>query len=267
MRRRESTDGSRERRQSPDEPDAGYDARSGYEAPAGDLEASDSERPAIPSPHGFRSEPLQPAHHPTRLPGRLPSPALCNRAHRGRHDRRPKSELRACRTRGTHATCTSSALAARVKEGVSAAGLVGMRFTTIGVSDGMSMGTEGMSYSLPSRDLIADSIETVVAAHWYDGVVTIPGCDKNMPGSIMAMARLDRPASDGLRRHDPARARRATAPCSTSSRRSSPTASGSQVASTTIGAATSSATRAPVLVRAVACTRRTRWRPRSRHWA
>ncbi len=86
-----------------------------------------------------------------------------------------------------------SSLAARVKEGVSAAGLVGMRFTTIGVSDGMSMGTEGMSYSLPSRDLIADSIETVVAAHWYDGVVTIPGCDKNMPGSIMAMARLDRP--------------------------------------------------------------------------
>jgi dihydroxy-acid dehydratase len=86
-----------------------------------------------------------------------------------------------------------SSLAARVKEGVSAAGLVGMRFTTIGVSDGMSMGTAGMSYSLPSRDLIADSIETVVGAHWYDGVVTIPGCDKNMPGSIMAMARLDRP--------------------------------------------------------------------------
>ncbi len=84
-------------------------------------------------------------------------------------------------------------LAARVKDGVVAAGLVGMRFNTIGVSDGMSMGTDGMSYSLQSRDLIADSIETVVAAHWYDAVVAIPGCDKNMPGSIMAMGRLDRP--------------------------------------------------------------------------
>ena len=84
-------------------------------------------------------------------------------------------------------------LATRVREGVADAGLVGMRFGTIGVSDGMSMGTDGMSYSLPSRDLIADSIETVVAAHWYDAVVAIPGCDKNMPGSIMALARLDRP--------------------------------------------------------------------------
>ena len=85
-------------------------------------------------------------------------------------------------------------LAAVVKEGVAAAGLVGMRFNTIGVSDGISMGTDGMSYSLQSRDLIADSIETAVAAHWYDALVTIPGCDKNMPGSVIAMARLDRPA-------------------------------------------------------------------------
>ncbi len=85
-------------------------------------------------------------------------------------------------------------LAAEVKAGVKAAGLVGMRFNTIGVSDGISMGTDGMSYSLQSRDLIADSIETTVAAHWYDAVVTLPGCDKNMPGSVMAMARLDRPA-------------------------------------------------------------------------
>ncbi len=84
-------------------------------------------------------------------------------------------------------------LAAVVKEGVVGAGLVGMRFNTIGVSDGISMGTDGMSYSLQSRDLIADSIETAVAAHWYDAVVTIPGCDKNMPGSVIAMARLDRP--------------------------------------------------------------------------
>ena len=85
-------------------------------------------------------------------------------------------------------------LAAHVKDGVQAAGLVGLRFNTIGVSDGISMGTEGMSYSLPSRDLIADSIETVVSAQWYDAVVTIPGCDKNMPGSVMAMLRLNRPA-------------------------------------------------------------------------
>ena len=69
-----------------------------------------------------------------------------------------------------------------------------MRFNTIGVSDGLSMGTEGMSYSLPSRDLIADSIETVMRAQWYDALVTIPGCDKNMPGSVMAMARLNRPS-------------------------------------------------------------------------
>ena len=85
-------------------------------------------------------------------------------------------------------------LGAHVKEGVQAAGLVGLRFNTIGVSDGLSMGTAGMSYSLPSRDLIADSIETVVGAQWYDGLITIPGCDKNMPGSVIAMARLNRPS-------------------------------------------------------------------------
>jgi dihydroxy-acid dehydratase len=85
-------------------------------------------------------------------------------------------------------------LAQKVKEGVAAAGLVGLRFNTIGVSDGISMGTDGMSYSLQSRDLIADSLETVVAAHWYDALIALPGCDKNMPGSIMAMARLNRPS-------------------------------------------------------------------------
>src|ERR671910_3804390 len=85
-------------------------------------------------------------------------------------------------------------LSAHVKDGVPAAGLVGLRFNTIGVSDGLSMGTEGMSYSLPSRDLIADSIETVMRAQWYDGLVAVPGCDKNMPGSVMAMARLNRPS-------------------------------------------------------------------------
>ncbi|MBE7466998.1 MAG: dihydroxy-acid dehydratase [Planctomycetes bacterium] len=85
-------------------------------------------------------------------------------------------------------------LSAQVKQGVVAAGLVGMRFNTIGVSDGISMGTDGMSFSLPSRDLIADSIETVIGGHWYDALVAIPGCDKNMPGCLIAMARLNRPA-------------------------------------------------------------------------
>ncbi len=85
-------------------------------------------------------------------------------------------------------------LAAHVKEGVSAAGLVGMRFNTIGVSDGISMGTDGMSYSLQSRDIIADSIETVMSAQWYDANIAIPGCDKNMPGVMIAMGRLNRPA-------------------------------------------------------------------------
>jgi dihydroxy-acid dehydratase len=85
-------------------------------------------------------------------------------------------------------------LAAAAREGVQAADLVGMRFNTIGVSDGISMGTTGMRYSLPSRDVIADSIETVCAAQWYDALIAIPGCDKNMPACIMAMGRLNRPA-------------------------------------------------------------------------
>ena len=85
-------------------------------------------------------------------------------------------------------------LAAKVKEGVVAAGMVGLRFNTIGVSDGISMGTDGMSYSLQSRDLIADSIETVMGAQWYDANVSIPGCDKNMPGCLIAMGRLNRPS-------------------------------------------------------------------------
>ena len=85
-------------------------------------------------------------------------------------------------------------LAAQVKEGVTKAGLVGMRFNTIGVSDGISMGTDGMSYSLQSREIIADSIETVMGAQWYDGLIALPGCDKNMPGCLIAMGRLNRPA-------------------------------------------------------------------------
>jgi dihydroxy-acid dehydratase len=85
-------------------------------------------------------------------------------------------------------------LATKVREGVINAGMVGMRFNTIGVSDGISMGTDGMSYSLQSRDLIADSIETVMCAQWYDANISLPGCDKNMPGCVMAMARLNRPS-------------------------------------------------------------------------
>lgn len=85
-------------------------------------------------------------------------------------------------------------LAKDVKTGVWKEDLVGLIFNTIGVSDGMSNGTDGMRYSLVSRDVIADSIETVVGAQWYDGLIAIPGCDKNMPGSVMAMGRLNRPA-------------------------------------------------------------------------
>ena len=84
-------------------------------------------------------------------------------------------------------------LAKEVKVGVNAAGMVGLVFHTIGVSDGISMGTEGMKCSLLSRDIIADSIETVMRAQWYDANVALPGCDKNMPGTIMAAARVNRP--------------------------------------------------------------------------
>jgi dihydroxy-acid dehydratase len=85
-------------------------------------------------------------------------------------------------------------LAEKVKEGVHAAGLIGLRFNTIGVSDGISMGTEGMSYSLQSREIIADSVESVMQAQWYDGLIALPGCDKNMPGVLIAMGRLNRPS-------------------------------------------------------------------------
>jgi len=81
-----------------------------------------------------------------------------------------------------------------VKTGVVGSELVGFRFNTVGVSDGISMGTTGMRYSLQSRDLIADSIETTMGAQWYDGLIALPGCDKNMPGCVMAMARLNRPS-------------------------------------------------------------------------
>ncbi|KAI4134650.1 MAG: hypothetical protein LQ347_001348 [Umbilicaria vellea] len=85
-------------------------------------------------------------------------------------------------------------LGGKVKEGVKQSGLIPYQFNTIGVSDGISMGTKGMRYSLQSRDLIADSIETVMGGQWYDANISIPGCDKNMPGVIMAMGRINRPS-------------------------------------------------------------------------
>ncbi|MEY3675900.1 MAG: dihydroxy-acid dehydratase [Bacteroidota bacterium] len=85
-------------------------------------------------------------------------------------------------------------LAAVVKKGVWDANMVGLIFNTIGVSDGMSNGTPGMRYSLVSRDVIADSIEAICGAQYYDGIIAIPGCDKNMPGSLIAMGRLNRPS-------------------------------------------------------------------------
>jgi dihydroxy-acid dehydratase len=87
-----------------------------------------------------------------------------------------------------------NSLAVDIKKGVQDANLMGLIFHTIGVSDGISMGTDGMRFSLPSRDIIADSIETVASAQWYDAIVAIVGCDKNMPGAVMAMGRLNRPS-------------------------------------------------------------------------
>ncbi|MHA8065369.1 dihydroxy-acid dehydratase [Aquirufa sp. ROCK2-A2] len=84
-------------------------------------------------------------------------------------------------------------LSVHVKKGIQDNGMIGLIFHTIGVSDGMTNGNDGMSYSLPSRDIIADSIENVVGAQWYDGVIAVVGCDKNMPGAMMALARLNRP--------------------------------------------------------------------------
>jgi dihydroxy-acid dehydratase len=81
-----------------------------------------------------------------------------------------------------------------VKDGVRKNGMVGLQFNTIGISDGITNGTEGMRYSLVSREIIADSVEAVTAAHYYDGLITIAGCDKNMPGVVMAMIRVNRPS-------------------------------------------------------------------------
>lgn len=107
-----------------------------------------------------------------------------------------KGQVGICSTGFEGNTCNMhlNNLAMLVKEGVVRNDLVGLLFNTIGVSDGMTMGTTGMCYSLPSRDIIADSIETIVQAHHYDGLVAVVGCDKNMPGALIAMGRLNRPS-------------------------------------------------------------------------
>ncbi len=107
---------------------------------------------------------------------------------------KPQVGIAACWYEGNPCNMHLNDLAAHVKEGVTSAGCIGMRFNTIGVSDGISMGTDGMSFSLQSRDLIADSVETVMGAQWYDGLIALPGCDKNMPGVVIAMGRLNRPS-------------------------------------------------------------------------
>ncbi|MBX2814863.1 MAG: dihydroxy-acid dehydratase [Saprospiraceae bacterium] len=107
-----------------------------------------------------------------------------------------KPQIGVCSTgwEGNPCNMHLNGIAADIRTEINARELVGLVFHTIGVSDGISMGTPGMRYSLPSRDLIADSIETVAGAQWYDGLVTVVGCDKNMPGAMIALARLNRPA-------------------------------------------------------------------------
>jgi dihydroxy-acid dehydratase len=107
-----------------------------------------------------------------------------------------KAQVGICSTGYEGNTCNMhlNGLAAQIKKSVLDTKLVGLIFNTIGVSDGISMGTHGMSYSLPSRDIIADSIETISGAHYYDGLITVVGCDKNMPGAMIAMSRLNRPS-------------------------------------------------------------------------
>ncbi len=157
-------------------------------------------------------------------------------------------------------------LAAEVKKGVEEAGLVGMRFNTIGVSDGISMGTEGMSFSLQSRDLIADSIETIMGAQWYDALIALPGCDKNMPGCLIAMGRLNRQSIMVYGGHDQTRTRQqretghrqrlsVLRPISrrTDQRRRTPRNRPDMPV--------------PGPVPAAACTPPTRWRPPSKHSA
>ena len=163
-----------------------------------------------------------------------------------------------------------NALARRVKQGVQDAGQVGLIFHTIGVSDGMSMGTSGMKFSLLSRDIIADSIEAVMRAQWYDANISLPGCDKNMPGVLMAMARLNRPSLmvyGGT-------ISPAACPCPkrsqtgnwTSSPPSKPTATTWRLTSAKRRCARYCAIPAPARAHAAACTPPIQWPPPSNRW-
>jgi dihydroxy-acid dehydratase len=143
-------------------------------------------------------------------------------------------------------------LADAAAAGADAAGGKSVVFNTITVSDGISMGTPGMRYSLVSREVIADSIETVVAAEGFDGLVAIGGCDKNMPGCVMAMIRLNRPSVFVYG--------------GTISRSSRPSAATHGAPSRTASSWRSSAPRSPDRGPAAACTRPTRWRRPSRPW-
>ncbi|GMI15616.1 hypothetical protein TrVE_jg44 [Triparma verrucosa] len=107
---------------------------------------------------------------------------------------KPQVGVASCWYEGNPCNMHLLELGTQCKEGIKKQGLVGYQFNTVGVSDGMSMGTKGMRYSLQSRDVIADSIETTMGGQWYDGLVAIPGCDKNMPGCLIAMGRLNRPS-------------------------------------------------------------------------
>ncbi|GMI48412.1 hypothetical protein TrCOL_g7441 [Triparma columacea] len=107
---------------------------------------------------------------------------------------KPQVGIASCWYEGNPCNMHLLELARQIKGGVQAEDLVAFRFNTVGVSDGMSMGTTGMRYSLQSRDVIADSIETTMGGQWYDGLIAVPGCDKNMPGVCIAMARLNRPS-------------------------------------------------------------------------
>eukprot|EP00746_Dinoflagellata_sp_MGD_P154891 gnl/MRDRNA2_/MRDRNA2_85101_c0_seq2.p1 gnl/MRDRNA2_/MRDRNA2_85101_c0~~gnl/MRDRNA2_/MRDRNA2_85101_c0_seq2.p1 ORF type:complete len:664 (+),score=117.03 gnl/MRDRNA2_/MRDRNA2_85101_c0_seq2:150-2141(+) len=107
---------------------------------------------------------------------------------------KPQIGIASCWYEGNPCNMHLLDLADQCKGSVADSGLMPFRFNTVGVSDGMSMGTTGMRYSLQSRDIIADSIETTMGAQWYDGLIALPGCDKNMPGTVMAMGRLNRPS-------------------------------------------------------------------------
>ena len=107
---------------------------------------------------------------------------------------KPQVGVASCWYEGNPCNMHLLELARQIKGGVQKEDLVAFRFNTVGVSDGMSMGTTGMRYSLQSRDVIADSIETTMGGQWYDGLIAVPGCDKNMPGVCIAMARLNRPS-------------------------------------------------------------------------